>query len=111
MQLVTTAAVEHYAGEGKSPYCEMTVRNANPTVTPPDFNIVATINSAVKKTTIKLNKEALSVVECVCQVFYRREGINCWKATLAFFPKEQFTVSLVIILVQNSNVSFSMSRV
>ena len=104
---MTKAVVVQYTGKGEPPYCQMTVRNANPIVTPPEFHIVATINSAKKNTTIKLKKEALSVVECVCQVFYRREGINSWKATLAFFPKEQFAVSLVIILVQNSNAGFS----
>ena len=104
---MTKAAVEQYTGVGEPPYCGMTVCNANPTVTPPDLHIVAIINSTQKKTTIELKKEALSVVECVCQVFYHREGINCWQATLAFFPKEQFTVSLVIILVQNSNAGFS----
>ena len=95
---MTKAAVEQHTGMGEPPYCQMTVCNASPTITPPDFHIVATINSAQKNTTIKLNKEALSVVECVCQVFYHREGINWWKTTLAFFPKEQFTVSLVIIV-------------
>ena len=103
---MTKADVEGYTGVGEPPYCQMTVCNANPTITPPDFHIVATINSAQKKTIIKLKKEALSVVECVCQVFYHREGINWWKVTLAFFPKEQSTVSLVIILVQNSNAGF-----
>ena len=108
---MTTAAVEQYTGGGEPPYCEITVGNANPTVTPPNFHIAATIGSAQKNTIIKLNKEALSVVECVCQVFYHREGINWWKVTLAFFPKEQSTVSLVIILVQNSNAGFLLSRV
>ena len=30
---------------------------------------------------------------CVCQVFYQKEGINCWKATLAFCPKGLLEVS------------------
>ena len=30
---------------------------------------------------------------CVCQVFYQREEINCWKTTLAFCPEHLLDVS------------------
>ena len=64
------------------------------------LHIVAIINSTQKKTTIELKKEArLSN--------FNREGINFWQATLAFFPKEQFTVSLVIILAKILTLVFS----
>ena len=93
---MTRAVVETYTGAGQPPYYEMIVENANPKITPPDFYVVATIDSTTKKTAITLKKEAQSIINC--QVFYHREGINCWKATLAFFSKHQFNVSLVIIL-------------
>ena len=88
---MSRANVEGYTGEGEPPYCEMTVSNANTMITPPDLHIVATINGI----SIEIKKEAQNVIECVCQVFYHKLGLNWWKATLAFFPKEQLMVSLI----------------
>ena len=31
-----------------------------------------------------------------CQVFYRKEGTNHWKATIAFFPEEKMKVKNVL---------------
>ena len=91
--------VEGYTGEGKPPYCEMTLSNADPKITPPDLHIVATINGIKNSANIEIKKEAQNVIECVCQVFYHKLGLNWWKATLAFFPKEQLTVSLISLLL------------
>ena len=74
----------------------MTISNANTKITPPDLHIVATIKGTKKSATIEIEKEAQSVIECVCQVFYHREGVNCWKATLAFFPNVQLVVSITL---------------
>ena len=97
---MSRAVVEKYTGKGEPPYCEMTLSNADPKITPPDLHIVATIKGTKNNTTIELHKEALSVFECVCQVFYHKLGLNWWKATLAFFPKEQSMVSLILFCIQ-----------
>ena len=87
--------MEQYTGEGEPPYCEMTVTNADLMTTPPDLHLVATISSGTTERTITLTKEAKYVTECVCQVFYHRIEINCWKTTLAFFPKKQLMVRVL----------------
>ena len=89
---MSRADVEEYTGEGEPPYCEMIVSSTNPKITPPDLHIVATINGIRNSANIEIKKEARNVVKCVCQVFYHKLGLNWWKATLAFFPKEQLTV-------------------
>ena len=81
---VTTAAVEQYTGEGEPPYCEMTFRAADPDNSSPDLNVDVQIERA---NVIQLKKKA---VKCVCQVFHRKEGINCWRVVFAFFPKIYF---------------------
>ena len=86
---------EGYTGEGEPPCtCKMTLSNADTKITPPDLHIVATINGIKNSAIIEIKKEAQNVIECVCQVFYHKLGLNSWKATLAFLPKEQLTVSL-----------------
>ena len=66
---------------------------------------MATINGIKNSAKIEIKKEALNVIECVCQVFYHKLGINWWKATIAFFPKEQITVRIVAIGI-NSYISY-----
>ena len=92
---MSRADVEGYTGEGEPPYCEMIVSSTNTVITPPDLHIVATINGIRNSANIEIKKEAQNVVECVCQVFYHKLGLNCWKTTLAFFPKEHLMVSLI----------------
>ena len=91
---MSRANVEGYTGKGEPPYCEMNVKNVNTKTTPPDLHIVATINGTKDSAKIEIKKDAQKVVECVCQVFYHKLGLNWWKATLAFFPKELLRVSL-----------------
>ena len=99
--------VEGYTGEGEPPHCEMTVCNANTKITPPDFHIVATMSGMRNSVNIEIKKEAQNVVECVCQVFYHKLGLNWWKATLAFFPKEQLTVRSILVIMIVPNFLFS----
>ena len=91
--------VEEFTGEGEPPYCEITVCNANTKITPPVLHIVATMSGIRNSVNIEIKKEAQNVVECVCQVFYHKLGLNWWKATLAFFPKEKLAVSLISLLL------------
>ena len=96
---MSRADVEGYTGKGQPPYCEMTLSNADTKITPPDLHIVATINGIRNSANIEIKKEAQNVIECVCQVFYHKLGPNSWKATLAFFPKEHLTVSLISLIL------------
>ena len=95
---MSRADVEGYTGEGEPPYCEMTISNANTKITPPDLHIVATINGIKNSANIEIKKEAQNVIKCVCQVFYHKLGLNCWKATLTFFPKKHLMVSLIMVV-------------
>ena len=31
--------------------------------------------------------------KCICQVFYRKLSVNCWKIIFAFFPDDKADVS------------------
>ena len=60
----------------KSPKCDMCVR----------FSV--TINGRQTVTV-----ERMASRQYACQVFYHRQGINCWKITLAFCPEPYLHVS------------------
>ena len=61
---VSTAAVEQYTGEGKPPYCEMTLRGVMPDGTsPPKFILPVTITGVNKPTTITLERKAHQSLE------------------------------------------------
>ena len=85
--------MEQYTGEGEPPYCEMTLRAADPDdSSPPDLNVDAMIEGARKPNVIKLKKKA---VRCVCQVFHHKEGINCWRVAFGFLaPKKYWSGSM-----------------
>ena len=59
---MTTAAVEHYTGEGEAPYCEMTLR-ADEDYTTNDGNFTVTLNRTKPLLSIKIKRknERLSV--------------------------------------------------
>ena len=54
---MTTAAVELYAGVGKPPYSEMTLRAADGS-TPPDLTVPVTLTGVKQPTTITLERVA-----------------------------------------------------
>ena len=37
--------------------------------------------------------------QCVCQVFYHKEGLNWWKIKFAFCPKEYLDVSRIPVIM------------
>ena len=80
--------------DGKPPHCKMTVQSKVVTTTPQDFCFVATMEGLKKPKAIELRKRA-QFVDLVYQVFYHRhEGsYNCWRVTLAVFPKRLRKVS------------------
>ena len=91
MQYISTAAIQRSIGKGEPLYHELTVKPISDVVTPPDLMI--SVNFGVKESDIQTFKiEARNLVKCVCQVFYQKEALNCWRATLAFFPKEHLEV-------------------
>ena len=57
---------------------------------PDDLSFSVTLNGG--QTTVTVERKASR--RCVCQVFYHREGINCWKTTLAFCLEKWLDVSL-----------------
>ena len=89
---MNVADVNDYV-DGKPPHYKMIVK---PTVwtTPHDLHLVATMKGLKKPKVIELHKKA-QFVDLVYQVFYHRhEGsYNCWRVTLAVFPKRLHRVS------------------
>ena len=79
---------------GKPPHCRMTVQPRQVKTTPQDLRLVATMEGLKKPKAIKLRKKA-QFVDLVCQVFYHRHEriTNCWRVTLAVFPKRLYEVS------------------
>ena len=91
MQFISTAAINRSIDKGEPLYHELTVKAISDVVKPPDLMI--SVNFGVKESDIQTFKiEARNTVKCVCQVFYQKEALNCWRATLAFFPKEHLEV-------------------
>ena len=89
---VDVADINNYV-HGKPPYCRMIVQPRQVT-TPQNLRLVAAMEGLKKPKTIDLCKYA-QFVDLVCQVFYHRhEGsYNCWRVTLAVFPKRLHKVS------------------
>ena len=56
--------------------------------TPPDLSLSVIINGQ-KSVTV----ERKASRRCICQVFCCREGLNCWRTTIAFFPEHLLNVS------------------
>ena len=79
--------------DGKPPHCKMIVQPKVLT-TPHDLCFVATMEGLKKPKIIELRKKA-QFVDLVYQVFYHRheESYNCWRVTLAVFPKRLHKVS------------------
>ena len=73
--------------DGRPPCCKMTVQPKDVT-TPQDLHLIAAMTGLKQPKTIELRNKA-QFVDLVYQVFYHRhEGsYNCWRVTLAVFPK------------------------
>ena len=54
--------------------------------------MTVTLNGTETQHTISFRKNASK--RCVCQVFYYKEGLNCWKITFAFFFEHLLEVKL-----------------
>ena len=59
---------------------------------PDNLSFSVTLNGGQTPCTVTVERKASR--KCVCQVFYNREGINCWKTTLAFCHEQFLEVSL-----------------
>ena len=78
---------------------------------PDDLCFFVTINN---EKIIRFERKASR--RCVCQVFYRKEGVNWWKTTLAFCPEGLLEVSQdskltvgVNILTESTYTNLSLS--
>ena len=89
---MNVADVNNYV-DGKPPHCKMIVKPYVVT-TPQDLHLTATMKGLKQPKTIELRKKA-QFADLVYQVFYHRhEGsYNCWRVTLAVFPKRLHKVS------------------
>ena len=38
-----------------------------------------------------------SPADCMCQVFYHKTSLNCWRIVFAFFPKGQLDVRFYLV--------------
>ena len=78
---------------GKPPCCRMVVQPKAVT-TPQDLHLVAVVTGLKQPKATVVTKKA-QFVDLVCQVFYHRHKRinNCWRVTLAVFPKRLQKVS------------------
>ena len=62
---------------------------------PDDMCVSVTISGGQRPHIVTVESKASR--RCVCQVFYHREGVNCWKITFAFFSEHLLNVSNIIM--------------
>ena len=96
----------------------MTFRPVSIRDTPPDLNVTMELHG-VRATANKLQIERMAedylgdaapdidlsynvlVIigppDCMCQVFYHKIRLNCWRIVFAFFPKDKLDVSKSIL--------------
>ena len=55
------------------------------------------INGGQTPHTVTVERKASK--RCICQVFYHREGVNCWKITFALFLEHLLAVSNILCLM------------
>ena len=96
---VDEAAIERYKGRKEPPHIEMMITAASDKTTPPDLIVEAMLQGVQQPNVIKFEQEAQNVVECVCQVFYRKKALNRWRAIFAFFPKQYLEVQIKTSIV------------
>ena len=102
---VHKADIERYTGEDRPPHIEIMITAASNKTTPPDLIVEARLKGVQKSNIIKFEKEAQNVVECVCQVFYRKEALNHWRVRVAFFPKHQLQLQVIsYVTTKNDSV-------
>ena len=80
--------VEYIMDETKQPISTTTFIVSSSDPSPDDLCFSVTINN---EQVINFDRKASR--RYICQVFYHREGVNWWKATLAFCPEHLLDVS------------------
>ena len=96
---INQAAIEGYAGWKEPPHIKMMITADSDKTTPPDVIVEAMLQGVLEPNIIKFKQEAQNVVECVCQVFYRKIALNQWRAIFAFFRKEYLEVKIKTSIV------------
>ena len=91
---VDKAAIERYVGWKEPPHIKMMITADSDKTTPPDVIVEAMLQGVLEPNIIKFKQEAQNVVECVCQVFYRKIALNQWRAIFTFFRKEYLEVKI-----------------
>ena len=92
---MSRANVERYSGEHKPQHCTIKVRAVPNEIQLPDLHLAVNLigtNEQNSITPFEFQQSAQNPFLCVCQVFYYKENINCWKAILAFFKEDQLEV-------------------
>ena len=103
---VRKADIEGYTGDGKPPPAiETIIKAESDKITPPDLTVEATINGLRNSAKIEIKKEAQNVVECVCQVFCHKLGLNWWRAIIAFFPKSKQCLKVTTMTINTPKLA------
>ena len=64
--------------------------------TSPEYDMCVSVNINGGQTPHTVTVERKASRRCVCQVFYHRKEVNCWKITFAFFLKHLLNVSNIL---------------
>ena len=108
--MVHKASIEGYTGEGSPPHIEMMIRADSDKTTPPDLTVEAKLNGVSEPNIIKFEKEA-QVNIIACQVFYHKEALNQWRATVTFFPKQHLEVHVYACLLNLLHVAIAFYKI
>ena len=84
------AEVEGISGEDKVSITTFIVSSSQAS---PEYDMCVSVNINGGQTphTVTIKRKASR--KCICQVFYQREEVNCWKTTFAFCPEYLLDVS------------------
>ena len=99
------AEVEHnfISGEDRALFTTTTFIVSSSQTSPEyDMCVTVTIDGGKTPHTV-ITVERKASRRCVCQVFYQREEINCWKTTLAFCPERLLDVSCMETVLHTHN--------
>ena len=85
------------------PLCTTTTYVVSSSQTSPEYDMFVSVNINGRKTSSIVTVVRKASRRCVCQVFYQREGLNCWKITISFFPEYLLNVSTMYMYMYNTS--------
>ena len=90
--------VENHNTDENKPSFTTTTFIVSSSQTSPEYDMCVSVNINGGQTPHTVTVERKASRRCVCQVFYHKEEVNCWKITLAFFSEHLINVSIICLI-------------